>query len=87
MAIVVNGKVVNPNEAPPAPKPEPVQAQPVRSAPSQSIQTSSGPINPLTYVKAEARASFDPNKAYLVVDGKVKEISKKSSYLFDMITK
>jgi hypothetical protein len=28
---------------------------------------------------------FDPNKTYLVVNGKVKEISPKSKYLLDML--
>jgi hypothetical protein len=90
MSITVKGHVVNPTEltqpVPSAPVAV-VETQVVRPSISQNIPNNSGPINPLNYVKAEARATMDPSKTYILVDGKVKEISKKSQYLFDMITK
>ena len=85
MGIIVNGQVNSTATAHPLNSVS--EPQIVRSSPSENIPHNSGPINPLNYVKAEARADVDPEKAYILVNGKVKEISKKSQYLFDMITK
>ena len=36
-------------------------------------------------INIEQQPYFDPNKTYLVVNGKAKEVSNKSKYLLDML--
>jgi hypothetical protein len=92
MAIIVGGNVINPSDLQqPQVQPAPVQPAPVRQVQPEVqsqplVISSSTPLNPVTYVKATPRISDDPNKHYIVSGGKAKEISKKSSYLLDMLT-
>ena len=90
MAIIVGGTEINLNTLQqPASQPAPAQQPPpqhqMRHAPSADTPQTT-PINPVTYVKATARMSNDPDKHYVVHGGKAKEISKKSRYLLDMLT-
>lgn len=75
MAFIVKGQQKVKNEEPvkPAPTPKPIPKK--RKNPFQKEKNND--INN-DYI-------FDKNKTYLVVGGKVKEISTKSKYILDML--
>lgn len=71
MAIIIKGqqKVKNEEQVKSTPTPAPIQ--------KKKITEKNNDIN--------NDYRFDPNKTYLVVGGKVKQISTKSKYLLDML--
>lgn len=77
MAFIVKGqqKVKNEEQAKPTPAPQPKPVPKKRKNPFQKEKDKD--IN--------NGYRFDPNKTYLVVGGKVKQISTKSKYLLDML--
>lgn len=73
MAIIIGGTVVDP-------KLLATKVQEERENP-QVV-----PVNPIVYVKGEARDTSADSKHYVMVNGKAKHITKKSAYLLDMLT-
>jgi hypothetical protein len=78
------GKSVSKNQNLALEKVAPVKKKPRKSL-KEIIQVESPEekIQPEEVINNNNR--FDPNKTYLVVGGKIKEISSKSKYLLDML--
>ena len=73
MAIIVGGTVVDPLSLA-------AKVQEERANPHVV------PVNPIVYVKGEARDTSTDSKHYVMVNGQAKHITKKSAYLLDMLT-
>jgi hypothetical protein len=91
MALIINKKRVSAYDLPVK---ESVEPTPVESKPKpkekidslRDIRKKKKPEpKPVVEEKSEPELVFDPSKTYLVVNGKVKEISSKSKYLLDML--
>ena len=76
MAIIIKGQHTKKGEKEQGIKPSPAPSQQKKSMNPFRKEASKGINNDYR---------FDPNKTYLVVGGKVKEISSKSKYLLDML--
>ena len=74
MAIIVGGTVIDP------------LTLALKVKEEREHPTAVTPVNPIVYVKGEARDTSTDSQHYVMLNGKAKKISKKSAYLLDMLT-
>lgn len=88
MAIIVGGKVFDPNKKveveTPQPKTEKKAIEKKRTEPRGSIESNT--LNARYRIERKQVSGVASDEASLVVNGKQKSIGKKSKYLLDMLT-